>query len=240
MNEGCDRVFEDGIGFEWDRAFNNPYKHMFSCALQTDNGKYVKLHVPDDYDTLVRFLATIPTYDETTLEDGLHTWTLYSLPDDPTVRFVAMRVKNAFEVGTLHKTIALAIGAKRIHGAGELLKSGTTLTYNLESGSFTKYWLESREKRRYCSPDELFEKIDLEFKRRFPEYTFSRIGMSMIKKSIPVQAANLAAYTDAGFAVELFDTQEDCKKPKAGGKYKRTLRSKRNARKTRKTQKRKY
>ena len=234
MFNGCDNVFEDGIGFEWDKAFNNPYKHVFSCALKTDDGKYVKLHVPDDYDTLVQFLATLPTYDETTIEDGLHTWILYSQPENPSVRFLAVKVRNAFEVGTLHKTIALAIGANRIYGAGELLKNGESITYNLESGSFTKYWLESREKRRYCSPDELEEKIISEFQKRFPGIALIRNYGTMIKTSMPVLSADLETYKEAGFVVELFDTQEDCKKPKAGGKYKRTLRSKRTVRKTRK------
>lgn len=227
LSSGCDAVFEDGIRFSWEPKFNLPYKDSLSCKLKTTDGRYVKVKIPYDYDMIVNYLNTLPKYNERTLENGLYTWLLYSQTDPSVVQFVAMRVKNAFEVGTIHKAIALAVGTNRIHGAGELLKTDTNITYNLTSGTFTYAWLDARKKKRTCTPEELDEKIDSEFVRRFSNYRLTRIYYSMIRTSIPVYESDLEEYKAAGFEVSVFESEESCKAFR-GGKRRKTRRRRSN------------
>jgi hypothetical protein len=208
----CANRFREGIEFEWIKSSNEPYKANYSCKLKTADGKFVKIKVPDDYNMVVNFLNSLPSYNEMELKkDGLYTWVLYTTDENSPVQFAAVAVKNAFEVGTAHKSIALKMGALKIHGAGELIKEGDKITYNFESGSFTIYLLETRSKNMKCTPDKMREKLIIEFEKRFPNFTLNRITKPMILKSMPVMMEDIEFYRNAGFLVEVYDTEEKCK-----------------------------
>jgi hypothetical protein len=231
----CANIFSNGLRFSWDTFSNSPYKSSFSCKLKTEDGKFVKMTVPEDYN-VIAFLNSFPSYNETELinEDGLYTWIMYSLGSEQSIQFAAVAVKNAFEVGTLHKALALKMGAARIHGAGELLKTGSQIIYNLQSGSFTKYWLNSREKskkRMRCSSDQLEDKLNSEFVKRFSGITLNYTNKTMINESIPIKYEDIQTYKHAGIIVELYDTEDMCKASLNGGK-RRTMK-RRNFRKSR-------
>jgi hypothetical protein len=190
---------------------------------------------------VIEFLNSFPSYNENELidEDGLYTWIMYSTESDQSIQFAAVAIKNAFEVGTLHKALALKMSAARIHGAGELRKDGSRIIYNLLSGTYTKFWLNSREKPKrklICTADELEEKIKSEFEKRFPNsLTLKIINKTMITDDIPIKTEDLEFYKSEGLIVDLFDTEEECKNSFKGGKRRRMTRRKfRKLRKSRK------
>ena len=239
-NDPCANVFSDGLRFRWDDFSNSPYKSNFSCKLQTTDGRFIKISIPEGYN-LIGFLNSFPSYNETELieQNGLFTWIFYSMGSEQPIQFAAVAVKNAFEVGTLHKALALKMGAVRIHGAGELQKNGNEIKYNLQSGSFTKFWLNSREKSRKrlrCTSDELENKIDLEFKKRFTDpITLVKNKATMITEEIPVTNDDIDFYRNAGLAIDLFDTKEACTESFSGGGGKRRITRRRKSRKSRKS-----
>jgi hypothetical protein len=72
--------------------------------------------------------------------EGVYTWLLYS-KDDGGPQFVASKTETMLELGTVHYSIAMSVGATRVHGAGELWKHGTAYTINFLSGTFMQSWV---------------------------------------------------------------------------------------------------
>jgi hypothetical protein len=69
--------------------------------------------------------------------DGIYTWLMKTLPDS-SILFVAGFTKSNQEVGTLHSNLDSLTPKGRIIGAGELIKDGRIIQYNLQSGSYMK------------------------------------------------------------------------------------------------------
>jgi hypothetical protein len=231
-------IYNKGIEFDWSK-WNEPYKNTFSCKVKNPNGKYVKITKPYAYNTNISeqiksfVKSKIPIYYEFTIQNGLHTWILYSTKDDPTIQFAAVRVKNVFELGTLHKTIGLNVGAKKIHCAGELVKKDNTITYNIQSGTYTQYILEACDKGK-CDAYELETKLRSAFEEKFKGYTFVYTNKTMITKDIEVKKENLNDFDAIGFKVDYYNTNVNCKKTAGGGTRKRKIKRKQTKKHTRK------
>lgn len=211
--DGCDEVWKDGIRYIWEDGMDTASKEALNCKVKSVDGRSVLVILPENMSIVDRFLESIPTYTEKTLhQDGVYTWLLYSTAEAPdTIVFVAMRTKSALEVGTLHKAIGRAVHAYKVHGGGELRKSGNQIEYNTLSGTYVAKWLESREKKRYCLPDELETMIQNKFKELFPTFDLILNSATYIVNALPLLPEDLDEYRRAGFIVEVYDDQVACK-----------------------------
>lgn len=85
----------------------------------------------------IKFFKTRVILNEAIMEspDGPHTWILKQLPDE-SLLFVAGRTVSRQELGTLHKNLDMFTAPAPVLAAGELAKAGTTVAFNLLSGSY--------------------------------------------------------------------------------------------------------
>lgn len=203
--EGCELVWKDGYGadteFDVTKYADSIACFDFSKKLKWEQGAVpVALLPPEDPVALKNYISSIPILN-TISTDGVYIWLLYSVRDSPeTIRFAACFVDTPFEVGTKHGSIAIRMGASKVHGAGELKKTGNDIWFNLESGTYMKPWTESRTKKRTCSGEELTETIIGEVKNRFPTATYT--SKSFIPM-VPFTKAKLDMYVAAGFRLKI-------------------------------------
>ena len=182
---------------------------------------------PDLVEKIRAFLLTVPrlTAEEfQTAPDGVYTWILASANGSaPT--FYASRTTAMLELGTVHYSIATAVGAATVHGAGEVWKHADRYTFNFLSGTFMEKWdlpkecpLETMQeylktKLRAIFPY-LFRAKEMEFRESDPTFINSRF--------LELTTAELEGYVKAGFIVCIHDmankavcksTKSACKKP---------------------------
>ena len=185
---------------EWGK-WDSFYKGNLSCSLQTQGGKYILLHI--DNDVVKNYIETLPIYDNT-LPNGIFTWIMYS-KNNGKIDFAAIKVQNAFEIGTSHKIIALRVGAKKIYGAGELYKEGDTILFNTQSGTYTKKWMNSKGNNSHMLESIIQDK----FREFLKNYNVILHIESFIKRA-PISEEDITLYRNAGFQVEEFDTRKKC------------------------------
>lgn len=209
----CEEIWKEGIRYIWEEGIDTVSKDIFNCKVKTSDGRIVLVILPDDMTLIDRFLQSIPTFNEKTLrDDGVYTWILYSNAESPdTISFVATKTKSALEVGTLHKAIGRVVHAYKIHGGGELRKTGNRIEYNTLSGTYVSKWLETRAKKRYCLPEELEETIQNKFREIFSGFELVLNSTTYIVNTLPLLPDDLEEYRRAGFIVELFDNSIACK-----------------------------
>ena len=173
------------------------------------------------------FLKEIPRLTAEQFEaadDGIYTWILASVGgSEPT--FYASRTTAMLELGTVHYSIATAIGATTVHGAGEVWKHGDEFTFNFLSGTFMDKWplppecplktmqtyLQQRLKAIFAY---LFRSKALKFRETEPTFINTRL--------LELTKEELQGYVKAGFVVCLHDkankaecksTRSACEKP---------------------------
>jgi len=126
-------------------------KPSVNCTFNV-GGKIAYVGLPEDNAKTIAFITELPIVhsiedlvaDEFESEygaivpDGVYTWILYKLPGAKKGEFswAFRKVRSILEVGTLHKSIARAVGAETIHAAGEIEKDKGELTINYLSGSY--------------------------------------------------------------------------------------------------------
>lgn len=137
MPSACEIAWETGTPGPDRTKYPVWLKPSKQCTFELD-GKRVYIS-PKDEDSLRTFLDSerIVT-DLQTAPDGIYTWILYRTGKD--IQFSAAAVRSVLEVGTLHLAIAYRTKANTVHGAGELKKEGTTVSINVQSGSFMVEW----------------------------------------------------------------------------------------------------
>jgi len=245
LTEGpCQEIWESGLphyvdgwwrtqdGWKYVTRFfpvfvkgNPAAKKSFNCDVKNERGQYVLATLPGR-DNLETYLKSIPIYkDLSELEDGVYTWIFYTRAASP-VQFAATKTWSALEMGTIHLAIASRVGASKVHGAGELRKSGATYTYNLLSGTFTQGW--KKKMKGECTGDALEAYIDNEFKTRFAKFTLTKTGTTLITQDLPVTQGEIDTYTKAGWTFKFFDTQQQCldvMNAKGGRRRRKTRRS---------------
>ena len=194
---------------------NPAAKKSFNCDVKNEKGQYVMATLPAR-DKLEAYLKSIPIYkDLASLPDGVYTWIFYTRAASP-VQFAATKTWSALEMGTIHLAIASRVDASKVHGAGELRKSGATYTYNLLSGTFTEGW--KKKMKDVCTGDGLEAYINNEFKTRFAKFDLSRTGTTLITQDLPVTEEEVKTYTKAGWTFQFFQTQKECLDTMKGGR----------------------
>lgn len=178
------------------------------------------------------FLAAIPRLTIDQIEsapEGIYTWLLHSDGSGTSPpQFVASQTETMLELGTVHYSIATSVGAKAVHGAGELWKHGNEYTVNFLSGTFMDSWRSVLPSYCPLPTMEVFLKAKLQ-KEVFPELfrgktlSFTKdafVTSRMLEKELTT--ARLEDYVRAGFVVCVYDKSQEsecvktksmCKKP---------------------------
>jgi hypothetical protein len=121
----------------------------------------------------------------------------------------AAPLENEFEVGSKHKHIALESNIKRVIAAGEMLKSGNLIQFNLSSGTFMKEFMVTTLKGQ-CN-NELIQKTIQLFKQYYPSFRIEFVTRSFITlKDIPLTREHVLKYVKAGYEVRLYSSKKAC------------------------------
>lgn len=187
------------------------------------------------------FLTTIPRLSAEDLEslgedgEGVYTW-IYASTDGSEPTFYASRTTAMLELGTVHYSIATAVGATAVHGAGELWKHGGEYTFNFLSGTFMEKWKLPERCTLDIMEEVLKEKLKTTFAylRREKALTFQELQTTYVSpRFLTLTTAELQSYVEEGFKVCIhgYDgTEEDrtrahtqCKATKATCKNPVTL-----------------
>jgi len=152
-----------------------------------------------------KLIEATPLYTDAnfkTAPDGIYCWL------DSDKKFGAIQVRSRFEHGTLHMQIADRMEAHSIFIAGEAIKTGNKIEYNISSGTFTKKLLEHydyniSENDAKREAQELFEYLDLDAQ-------FTDVDTFITSENLPITTDELQIYKDAGYDVFLFPKKEEC------------------------------
>lgn len=208
----CAKKWDTGFAYEGEESFTPLMKYTTNCAIPID-GKYAYVEVPTDPEWLNLYLRSVErlTSSQVASRNGVFTWIIYRKSGEDQIRFAASRVNSVYELGTIHKSIAKAVGASTIHGAGEMEKRGNTIIANFQSGTYMQSWI--RKKDPTCTLEEMEDYIYPMFESFFPGFSVVRVGDTFIKReTMPPTMAELQLYADAHFIVCLHDSQDTCKK----------------------------
>lgn len=177
---------------------------------------------PELVEKIRAFLLTVPRLTAEEFQeapDGVYTWILASVGGSaPT--FYASRTTAMLELGTVHYSIATAIGATTVHGAGEVWKHADRYTFNFLSGTFMEKWPLPKE----CPLETMQEFLKTKLKAIFP-YLFRAKGLEFREgdptfihsRFLELTTAELEGYVDAGFVVCIHDkaNKAECKSTKS-------------------------
>lgn len=180
---------------------------------------------PELLERIRQFLVTIPRLTAEQFEeapDGVYTWILASVGgSEPT--FFASRTTAMLELGTVHYSIATAIGATAVHGAGEVWKHGDEFTFNFLSGTFMDKWKDLLPKDCPLKTMQAYLKETLK-KDIFP-YLFRGKSLAFREDNatfvntrfLTLTTAELEGYVKAGFVVCIHDKSKkaECKSTKS-------------------------
>ena len=199
---GCDEIYERGYPYEPFDPRTYDLHRPCKINMQRVPDKTVAVLPPIGNHIFKIFLDKIPLLsidDIRGAPDGVYTWIVYWKEEGSEKQFVACPVRDAFEIGTKHGAIAFRVGATTIHNGGELMKSGGTMRFNLQSGTYLQYWLRARSEKAegYCNHLELYEYLQGKFKEMFPDAVFQDAPFKM---GTPTEA-DLKMYRFAGFRI---------------------------------------
>jgi len=199
---GCEAIYNAGYAYEYfDPRTYDPHR---PCKIDMKKGvpaNTVAVLPPIGERIFKQFLDQIPLLSADDIRgapDGVYTWIVFS-KDGGEKQFVACPVRDAFEIGTKHGAIAFRVGATHIHNGGEIMKSGGTMQFNLQSGTYMQYWLKARVKKAEgdCNHLELHAYVQAKFKEMFPDAVFQHEPFKMGNPT----AADLEIYRLAGFRI---------------------------------------
>lgn len=122
---------------------------------------------------------------------------------------IAAPLENAFEIGSKHKHIAIQKKGSNILSAGEMMKVGKTLQFNLMSGTFMKDFM-LNTLAGLCK-NELIQRTIKLFQLYYPMYKIEFITRSFITaKSLPLKREHVIKYKQAGYEVRLYPSKNAC------------------------------
>jgi hypothetical protein len=226
----CDEAWTKGMPLKiTSDGFPIVMKPSQNCEIRvkgTNDIAYVGL--PKTREEVLGFLETIPRLTSADLEsapDSVYTWLLYS-KGGSRPQFAASETETMLELGTTHYAIATSVGATGVHGAGEVWKHGTQLTFNFLSGTFMQSWVLPKEcplktmevyiKRKLQTevlPD-LFRGKTLTFSdETFVAPRFIRQGLTTDKLETYVRHGFTVCIHDASAKAECKRTKGTCEKP---------------------------
>lgn len=149
-------------------------------------------------------IAATPLYTSDTFAsapDGTYCWV------DTEKGFAAVQVRSPLEIGTLHAHIVDRIKARGVFVAGEVIKAGKTATYNIVSGTFSEKLPRIYDTLTY---DEMVREARDLFKDMELEARYEGEDTFITAERLPITAAELQVYKDAGYDVILFPTKGRC------------------------------
>jgi hypothetical protein len=164
--------------------------------------------INEDPEKVHELLSLFPRLNESELlkaNDGVYCWLLYSIEGSDTVKFVCTEVVSPFEIGTRHQSIAYnnRLGVNKIYGGGELIKMGSSIRFNLLSGTY------SRPMLRYNFNKSKTKTLIDGFTAFFPEAVYDNSMDSYIHKVNTVSNELLEVYKKYGYIVRLFEEHND-------------------------------
>ena len=149
-----------------------------------------------------RLFDLIPIFTSETFSsapDGVYTWIMSDKG------FYTSTVLSIFEHGTIHKQLAGRVDARKIFNAGECMKKGNNIVFNLLSGTYTRHMINEEiatDAELETSAQSMFESMGFTVSKGPKKVT-------MIT-SLPTYS-ELKLYADAGYDVMLYRDQESCK-----------------------------
>lgn len=228
----CEQAWTEGMPLKiTSDGFPIIMKPSMNCEYRvqgTQDIAYVGL--PKTKEEVMAFLETIPRLSVADLDsapEGVYTWLLYSTDGGPP-QFVASKTETMLELGTVHYSIAMSVGATRVHGAGELWKHGTAFTINFLSGTFMQSWVipepcTLKIMERFIREKLMREVLPALFRGKTLTFSDSAFVADRFLKDA-LTTDKLEAYVRAGFTVCIHDmankaecksTKATCKKPVA-------------------------
>jgi len=176
----------------------------------------------------VNLSSTMPILDQDdNLEDGIYTWVILSLNDDDDdvenkkPRMYLKKTLSSYEFGTKHQEILYHITCKhmqcekyKLYYAGELLKTGNTIKFNLESGTYMKDKLNPKKitmgtikMSKITAGEMINERLN-----KTGELTIEEENDTFIThESIPLTENDLKIYNFFGAKIYKFNDEAKCK-----------------------------
>ena len=187
-----------------ENAFDRPKHQCAKLGLEDGKTVFVKVLLPVDKrkQFTKNILDLIPLLRNDELKDaadGIYTWI------DSDTGFYANRVLSSLELGTIHHSLALRSFSNEVFGAGELRKTGDSVQYNIQSGSYMKDFIVENASRIggiVTHMNTLFQSFGL--RPEFIDTPFIDIA------SMPLTRTELDIYVVAGYEVWFFDTEDEC------------------------------
>jgi hypothetical protein len=226
----CDEAWTKGMPLKiTSDGFPIVMKPSQNCEIRVKGTRDIAyVGLPKTREEVLSFLTTIPRLTSADLEtapDSVYTWLLYS-KDGSAPQFAASETETMLELGTTHYAIATSVGATGVHGAGEVWKHGTQLTFNFLSGTFMQSWVLPKEcplktmevyiKRKLQTevlPD-LFRGKTLTFSEEtFVAPRFIREGLTTDKLETYVRHGFTVCIHDASAKAECKRIKGTCEKP---------------------------
>ena len=134
--------------------------------------------------------------------DGIYTYLF-----DQSKKLHTAKVSNQFEMGSLHLTLAYEGKVKSVLAAGEMKKTGNSVSFNLLSGTFMKPWMQGD------LDGECDEEVQQQTIKLFEEAGITAVYTDkafITAKNVPVTKEQLDSYLDAGFQVKLYNNRKFC------------------------------
>jgi len=163
-------------------------------------------------------IAPILTQDNV-LDDGIYTWVILSLNKE-SPRMYFKKTLTSYEFGTKHQQILHSISCANgicndynLYYAGELLKKGNNIYFNLESGTYMKERLNPKKKTlgtikasKINARDMINDRIN-----KTGELTIEEVDKSFIThEGIPLTPNDLKIYSDLGAKIYKFNSAKNC------------------------------
>lgn len=200
-------------------------KEQASCSVRINNGKFVKLWLPDDQAARTRIgnlTSVLTTTQMRQRGSGVYTWLIGSIPGSNVRVLRFAHVKSALEVATAHLTLAAKSGFDRIYGAGEAKynSEANSIDFNFTSGTYMAPILRENSANPQCQTT-IREAIKTMLRDKFNgvTVTFGGGGTPLPDGTVTyityddlrLETKTLAEYIAAGVHVETFDSEAACR-----------------------------
>ena len=184
-------------------------------------------YIGDDYYS-IKFNSGINLYEiapiltqDNVLDDGIYTWVILSLNKETPIMYFK-KTLTSYEFGTKHQEILHSISCANgicndynLYYAGELLKKGNNIYFNLESGTYMKERLNPKKKTlgtikasKINARDMINDRIN-----KTGELTIEEVDKSFIThEGLPLTKNDLKIYSDLGAKIYKFNSAEKCAK----------------------------
>ena len=162
-------------------------------------GKFLKVLNPKNVELPAQILIDTPLP-----TDGTYTYIV-----DQTGRFCAVKVDNVLEIAAKHGFLAYKMHTPRVLVSGECRKMGTTIEFNVLSGTYMRDWMNETLKGE-CDKDVQDRAIEF-IQKANPGTTIAYTAQMLVSpEALPVLREHLDKYVSAGYEVRLYSTRKGC------------------------------